>query len=140
MIVNGAVTRFWMFENFEVVVSANVVLHQYRWASFLVMYLRVGISREDVFAILINRGFERFCSPIPYFGRFHLFAPFGHCQFSFPVWRVGYNNTLLNRHLKRLKWKQNERNVMMCEMSNICKVGMSQRLEVRFPLGVAPRW
>ena len=76
MIVNGAVTGFWMFKNFEAVVSANVVLHQYRWASFLVMYLRVGVSREDVFAILINRGFERFCSPILYVGRFLFVCPF----------------------------------------------------------------
>ena len=54
VIINGAVTGLSMFKNFEAVGSADVAPRQYRWASFLVMYLRVSVSREDVFVILIN--------------------------------------------------------------------------------------
>ncbi len=106
VILNGAVTGFWMFKNFKAVVSADVVLHQYRWASFFffffVMYLRVGISSEDVFAILINLGFERFCSPIPYFGHFSFVRPF---------WSLSVFSSRLESELRQYSFKSLPSNV-----------------------------
>ncbi len=39
------------------------------------MYLRVSVSREDVFVILINQGFERFLFPDTAFRAFFICLP-----------------------------------------------------------------